>query len=115
MKPVLYIAAAGEIATGLALLVAPSLVGQLLLGEALAGTGIPTARVAGLALIAVGLACWRNSALLGMLFYSVVVTLYLGYLGLGGEFAGVLLWPAVVLHAVLSVLLARVWLSSETG
>lgn len=110
MKQALVLAAIGEAATGLALLVVPSLVGRLLLGEDLSGVAIPVARVTGIALIALGVACWPGSPRVGMLTYSVAVTLYLLYLGLGGEWGGVLLWPAVVLHAVLSVLLAHVWL-----
>jgi hypothetical protein len=38
---------------------------------------------------------------------------YLAYLGLVGGFAGILLWPAVVLHAVLTALLARAWFQSR--
>ena len=49
MKKVLVFAAVAEAATGLALLVVPSLVGQLLLGEELTGVAIPVARVAGIA------------------------------------------------------------------
>ena len=101
----LDVAAFGEIATGLALLVSPSLVGELLLGEALTGVAIPTARVAGIALIALGVACWRNSGILGMLTYSAAVAFYLAYVGLVGGFTGVLLWPAVGLHAVFSAVL----------
>ena len=41
MKYSLTIAALAEIATGLAILIAPSLVAQLLLGEALRGVAIP--------------------------------------------------------------------------
>ena len=48
----LIFAAVAEAATGLALLIVPSLVGQLLLGEELTGIAIPVARVAGIALIA---------------------------------------------------------------
>ena len=54
---VLILAAVGEIATGAALLVVPSLVGWLLLGEELTGVAVPVARVAGIALIALGVAC----------------------------------------------------------
>lgn len=110
----LVVAAIGEVATGIALLIAPSFVGELLLGQALVGAAIPTARVAGLALIALGIACWRNSALLGMSIYSAAVTLYLAYVGFAGEFLGVLLWPATGLHAVLSFFLWRVWFKTET-
>jgi hypothetical protein len=105
-KP-LIVAAAAEAATGAALLIVPSLVGQLLLGEALTGVAIPVARVAGLALIGLGIACWPGPPLVGMLAYSATVTLYLAYLGLAGGLAGVLLWPAVILHLILTALLAR--------
>jgi hypothetical protein len=57
MKNALTFAAVAETATGLALLIAPSLVVQLLLGEQLTGVAIPVARVAGIALIGLGIAC----------------------------------------------------------
>ncbi len=113
MKKALVFAAVGEIATGLALLIVPSLVGQLLLGEQLSGIAIPVARVAGIGLFALGIACWPGPSLVGMLTYSTVVALYLAYLGFAGGLTGVLLWPAVVLHAVLSILLGRAWLATE--
>ena len=101
MKEVLIFAAVGEAATGLALLVVPSLVGQLLLGEEIAGIAIPVARVAGIALIGLGIACWPGPPLVGMLTYSTGVALYLAYLGFAAGLTGVLLWPAVALHVVL--------------
>ena len=107
MKKALIFAAIGEAATGLALLSVPSLVGQLLLGEQLAGVAIPAARVAGIALIALGIACWPGPPLVGMVTYSAFVTVYLAYLGFAGGLTGVLLWPAVVLHVILTVLLTR--------
>ena len=106
MKKVLIFAAVGEAATGLALLIVPSLVGRLLLGEELTGVAIPVARVAGIALIALGVACWPGPPLVGMLTYSAAVTLYLAYVGFAGGLTGVLLWPAVVLHVILTALLA---------
>ena len=105
MKKALIFAAVSEAATGLALLIVPSLVGQLLFGEQLTGIAIPVARVAGIALIALGIACWPGPPLVGMLTYSALVTLYLAYLGFAGGLTGVFLWPAVVLHAILSALL----------
>src|SRR5512136_97485 len=113
MKQVLIFAAVAEAATGLALLIVPSLVGQLLLGEELTGVAIPVARAAGIALIALGIACWPGPPLAGMLIYSALVTLYLAYLGFAGGWAGVFLWPAVALHAVLSIVLGRAWLATE--
>jgi hypothetical protein len=112
MKKVLIVAAVAEAATGLGLLIVPSLVGQLLLGEELTGVAIPVARVAGIALIALGIACWPGPALVGMLTYSTIITLYLAYLGFAGGLTGTLLWPAVALHVVLSILLGRAWLAT---
>jgi hypothetical protein len=105
MKKPLIFAAVAEAATGLALLIVPSLVGQLLLGEELTGIAIPVGRVAGIALIGLGIACWPGPPLIGMLIYSAAVTLYLAYLGFADGFAGTFLWPAVALHALLTVLL----------
>jgi hypothetical protein len=105
VKNALMVAAVGEAATGMALLVVPSLVGQLLLGEPLAGVAIAVARVAGIALVALGIACWPGPARAGMLTYGAAVTVYLAYLGFAGHLGGLLLWPAVVLHAVVTVLL----------
>ncbi len=107
MKWELILAAVAESATGLALLIAPTLVCKLLLGEQLTGAAIPVARVAGIALIGLGIACWPGPPHLGMLTYSALVTLYLAYLGFAGVFYGFLLWPAVILHAILTALLAR--------
>jgi hypothetical protein len=107
MNRVLALAAVGEVATGVALLIVPSLVGQLLLGTELTGVGVTVGRVAGIALIGLGVACWPGTPLLGMLIYSAAVALYLAYVGFAGGPAGKLLWPAVVLHAIMTALLIR--------
>jgi hypothetical protein len=109
----MLVAAVGEIATGAALLLAPSLVGQMLFGEELSGIALVVARVTGIALVALGIACWPGTPLLGMLVYSAVITLYLGGIGLAGIPHGVLLWPVVLLHAILTALLARSWLATR--
>ncbi len=103
----LILAAVSEAATGVALLIVPSLVGQLLFGVELTGIAMTVARVAGIALIALGVACWPGPPRVGMLSYSAAVTLYLAYVGFAGGLTGVLLWPAVGLHVILTALLAR--------
>jgi hypothetical protein len=114
MKKVLTVAAIAEVATGMALLIVPSLVGRLLFGAEFTGVANPAARVTGIALLALGVGCWPGStALCGMLTYSALVTLYLLYLVIRGEWVGPLLWPAVVVHGILTVLLARVWFQSR--
>ena len=66
-------------------------------------------RFAGVALIGLGVACWPNGsarqALDGMLTYGTLAALYLAYVGVRGQGVGVLLWPAVVVHAILIILL----------
>jgi hypothetical protein len=42
-----------------------------------------------------------------MLIYSAAITLYFAYIGFAGGSGGILLWPAVVLHVILTALLAR--------
>jgi hypothetical protein len=106
MKSALAVAAIGESVTGLGLLVLPSLVGQLLLGVELTGISISLARVAGIALIGLAVACWPGCPpRAGMLIYGAGIALYLAYLGLAGGMDGVLLWPAVALHVILTALL----------
>jgi hypothetical protein len=110
MKKVLTIAAVAEAATGLALIVVPSLVGRLLFGADLVGVANPVGRVAGIALLALGVACLPScTPLYGMLTYSLLVTAYLFYLAIRAEWAGPLLWPVVVLHIILTLLLLGVW------
>ena len=42
-----------------------------------------------------------------MLAYVAVVMLYLAYLGFAGGLTGILLWPAVAVHVILTGLLIR--------
>jgi hypothetical protein len=111
MKKVLVLAAVGEALTGLALLLVPSMVGQLLFGTELTGIAMTIARVAGIALIGLGVACWPGPPRVGMLTYSAAVTLYLAFLGFAGDLTGILLWPAVILHVILTALLT--WASTS--
>jgi hypothetical protein len=42
-----------------------------------------------------------------MTIYSAAVALYFAYVGFAGGLTGILLWPAAVLHLVLTALLVR--------
>lgn len=115
-RSVLGIAAAVEAVTGLLLLIVPHLLAKLLLGVEATAVAVIIARIAGIALLSLGIGCWFGRqeasggwALAAMLLYNVLVTLYLAWVGLGAEFVGVLLWPAVVAHAILTVLLGFAW------
>ena len=106
----LFVAAVVEAATGVALIIFPPAVTRLLLGADLAGAGIAVGRVAGIALLSLGLVCWmsrqdanKTAVLTAMLTYNLLVTAYLMYLGFGGSLVGRLLWPAVAIHTVLTL------------
>ncbi len=105
---VLAVCAVSEAALAVALLLDPPLVFRLLLEAEASGTAVVAGRLAGIALLGLALACWPErdandrAALRAMLFYNALATLYLAYLGLAGERAGLLLWPAALVHAVLT-------------
>lgn len=113
MKKVLALAAVAEAGSGVILLAYPPIVVWLLFGAEISGAGIAMSRLAGIALIGLGAACWPgNSAfqpLCGMLTYSTLAMLYLIVIGIRGEGVGLLLWPGVIVHAILIVLLAGAW------
>jgi hypothetical protein len=112
-KALLVLAAFGEAATGATLLIVPSIVGRLLCGVDLTGSSVSLARLAGIALISLGISLWPGPALAGMTIYSVCATVYLILLGIGGQWTGILLWPAVLAHAILTILLGRTWLMTR--
>lgn len=110
MKKVLALAAFGEAATGLVLAAYPPLVVRLLFGARIDGAGGMMSRIAGFALVGLGIACWpgrAGGAFDGMLTYSALAMLYLVYVGLSGGDVGLLLWPAVLAHALIVMLLLR--------
>lgn len=100
-RSALFWTAIFEILTGVALLVVPALVIRLLLGGEPEPGALQVARVAGLALVGLGIACWPGPPIAGMLVYGIGVALGLAMLGITGAASGVLLWPAVLLHLVL--------------
>jgi hypothetical protein len=119
MKTTLLLAALAEAAMGAALVAFPSVVLGLLFGAEVAGAGEVAGRVAGMALIGLGAACWPHGsmrpALRRMLAYSLLATLFLIYVGARGVSVGVLLWPAVVAHVILIALLLRARAEAGTG
>jgi len=114
MKRLLKLTGIIETATGLGLVAVPSVVVRLLLGSPLGtSAAVMLARVAGAALLALGVACWlaRNDTqsrsarglVVAMLIYNIVATAVLAFAGIGLQLHGVVLWPAVVLHAAMGV------------
>ena len=103
-------AAVEAAATGLILLISPVLFGRLILGDELSEPGQALGRLTGIALLGFALTSWpapsARSVTRAMLIYNLFATIYLCYLGIAGKSVGVLLWPAVALHLLFTVLLA---------
>jgi hypothetical protein len=113
MSRLLKFTAIIEAATGLGLIAVPAIVVGLLLGAEISGASIPLGRVAGAALLALGVACWlarddmqsraARGLVVAMLTYNIPATAVLAFAGIALGLHGVVLWPAVVLHAVMAV------------
>ena len=114
MKTLLSVTALLEAATGFALAASPSLLISLLIGSPLdTRSGSIVGRLAGVALLTLGLVCWlarndqQSSVTAGpvaaMLFYNVAVATLLAYARLDLGLSGIGLWPTVVLHAALAL------------
>jgi hypothetical protein len=113
MNRLLKLTAFIEAATGLALIGAPSIVVRLLLGSPLdTSAAAMLGRVAGAALLALGVACWlarddtqsraARGLVAAMLLYNVAVAAFLAFASVGLGLHGLALWPAVILHAVMA-------------
>jgi len=114
MKALLIVMAAAEISVGFGLIAAPSTVATLLLGSPLeTAVAIAVARVAGFALLALGVTCWQarvdtlsvatRGFVRAMLVYNAGVFALLVYGALGGELRSFALWPVAIAHAGLAV------------
>jgi hypothetical protein len=96
----------------MALLVMPTITAELLLGWRLASPeSALVGRIAGAALLALGLTCWlerdrdetdeRTGLVAGLLIYNLATAGLLAEAGAAGGMRGMLLWPAVIVHVVL--------------
>ena len=114
MKKLLTLTAVIEVVAGVALLCWPSATVVLLLGSGLdTPTSVTLGRLAGAALFALGIVnmlAQRNeqsgtarAVITAMTFYNLGAVVILGAAGIHLRPVGLALWPAVVLHAVLTV------------
>jgi Kef-type K+ transport system membrane component KefB len=114
MKALQTVTAVIELGAGFALLCFPSITVGLLVGAPLeTPAALTVARVGGAGLLALGVACWlargdtqsraARGLVVAMLLYDVAAVAVLAFAGIGFGLHGVALWPAVVLHAVMTV------------
>ena len=109
-KPLFIATAVIEVGAGLALIASPALAASILIG---APADSVVGRVAGAALLALALACWRarqdpnsraaTGIVSAMLLYNVAAGAVLAYAAIGLRLSGIGLWPAVVLHGAIAV------------
>ena len=113
MNRLLKLTAIIEAATGLGLITVPAIAVRLLLDAEMSGATIPLGRVAGVALLALGVACWlarddtqtraARGLVSAMVLYNLGAVIILGSAGLGSQSVGIALWPAVILHAAMAL------------
>ena len=117
-KLLLAVAATFETVTGIVLIVAPNIV-RLLLGTDISSAVLVIARMVGIGLLLLGVACWPRvegtiPRLRAMLIYNLLATAGLGYLRVSSQSVGKLLLPAVAVHAVLAILFVGAWLKDHS-
>jgi hypothetical protein len=121
MKTLLTVTAAIEVMTGLVLIAFPSMLVMILLGSSLDGPAALTiARIAGVAILTLGSACWlsRNDSqgknarrlVTALAIYNIGTIIVLIYAGLGLGLSCFGLWGVVMIHAVMGV-----WCSAGTN
>ena len=113
-KSLLLVSAVIEMGAGVLLLSAPSPTAKLLLGgELVSPESMLVGRVAGAALLSIGLICWvegnrdRSASgiglVAGLLVYNAAVIVLFAYAALFGKMNGIGIWPAVGLHSALLI------------
>jgi len=113
MKRLLIVSAVIELGAGLALMCVPAAAAVLLLRSPLeSSAAITLGRLAAAALLALGVACWLASTDVGsraargvvmaMTVYNLGAVVVLGLVGIQSPPVGVALWPAVVLHVIMT-------------
>jgi len=117
---IVLIAVVQAAVTGLVLIISPPLFAKLVFGAQFSEAGQALGRLTGIALLGFVLASWPAAAVASpsawavraLAIYNLLAAVYLLYLGIGGQLVGILLWPAVALHAFFAIVVGRAWLGS---
>jgi hypothetical protein len=114
MKMLLTVTAMIEMGGSVALLCCPSAAVTVLLGSGLdAPAAVALGRLAGAALLALGVACWlargaeqsgaTKGVITAMTVYNVGAVVILGSAGVQLRPVGIAVWPAVAIHAAMAI------------
>jgi hypothetical protein len=105
-RSVVMTAAWLEIVAGAGFVTAPDVVCRLLFASSPEGLGVILTRFAGLGLFSLGIACLLSragtssrNAVLGLFAFNAATAILFAWVGVATTLRGVLLWPAVALHA----------------
>lgn len=111
-RTALMLAAWVEILVGVSFLLVPNAQSQMIFGATPEGIGDIWARFAGVALIGLGISCLPSNlagtrqGVRGLLIFNIGATIFFAWVAVATTFRGVILWPVVILHAVLTIALA---------
>jgi hypothetical protein len=109
-----------EIIVGASLVAVPDVLCVLLFATKPEGIGVPLARFAGFGLLGLGIACLPSTAtasrrgVVGLFVFNVGVTILFAWVGVVTTVHGFLLWPVVILHAVIATSLVPPLLTTKT-
>jgi len=112
-KQLFIFTAALEAGTGIALATVPALPVSILFGSSLDTVGSLVARVAGVALLSLAVACYlarndvqsgaANGLICAMLLYNTSAAALMIYAAMALKLAGPGLWPITILHAAMAI------------
>lgn len=124
LKNLLTITALAEFITGIVLIVVPSTLALILFGSTLdTPVSLAVARVAGIALTALGIACWIgrteqeskavNGLIAALLIYNAGISILFIYVAAASGLTGIGLWPVVIVHVIMAIWCVLIFLKRK--
>ena len=111
-RTAVMLAAWVEIIVGVSFVLAFNTQSQLVFGTTPDAVGALWERLAGIGLIGLGIACLpshlagvNRNAVRGLFIFNIAATIFFAWVGVATTFRGVMLWPVVILHAVIAIAL----------
>ena len=101
-----------EIIVGALFITVPDVLCLFLFGAKPEAIGMPLGRFAGIALVALGIACLpsrdagsRRNVVMDLFAFNAGVAILFAWVGVATALHGFLLWPVVILHAIIAAAL----------
>lgn len=113
MKKLLVFTSLVEFSLGISLVIVPSIVLKLLFGIEDSKSITALSQLTGIVFLCFAIACFPSknstdsninaSAFKAMFLYNILAAVYLGYMKFAEQFDGILLFPAVILHSMITI------------